>query len=138
MRTKGEARFIKAAKNETNNIVGWVDLANEGVLTVAYSTEIPKERAIANAELVVKRWNGHDWAIKRAQDLANEVVGVKQQRDDLLAACEDIVNLACISMIISGIDALDEKHSCLKGVAITLKGLQDQCKRAMPETTDPK
>jgi len=53
--------------------------------------KLPLKEAIANAKHLVLCWNNYEWAIKRAQDLAEELTAVKQQRDDLLAALEDLV-----------------------------------------------
>ena len=59
-RSKGTIRFIKAARNETDNIVGWVDMANHGVLTVAANANIDKEKAKANAAHLVACWNAFE------------------------------------------------------------------------------
>ncbi len=58
-RTKGKIRFIPTSI-EDSNVIGWIDMANHGVLTVASSANIDKAKAKANASHLVKCWNAFE------------------------------------------------------------------------------
>lgn len=58
-RTKGKIRFIPTSI-EDSNVIGWIDMANHGVLTVASSANIDKAKAKANAAHLVKCWNAFE------------------------------------------------------------------------------
>lgn len=54
-----------------------------------------------------------------------------QHRDKLLAACEDFVNSACVSMIVAEVEQKHKTSSELMGLVIVLKALQNKAKSAI-------
>ncbi len=58
-RTEGQIRFVPNT-TKGDNIVGWIDMANHGVLTVAASANVDKDKAKANALHLVNCWNAFE------------------------------------------------------------------------------
>ena len=53
----------------------------------------------------------------------------KKQRDELLAACEDVANLSCIFMVCESLQKTGTSQAL--GLVLVLEGLQRQCEQVI-------